>query len=426
LWQGITVTSGGSADRLNVLRQTDHWRCALERLGNFDEIAAPSAWASLEPEVSAAIRQSFRTALTGLIAELIRVRNHADGCASSELPALADRIGTFRQHYIRIERTLDYYGDAINSRTNATMQATMLGLDRIATLSMRRLLDPLGTRTPLLFTYVDRGLGASILKAGLRLWEPTILSPTAVVRIARHNLMRPTALIHETGHQVAHLLDWNDELAGALQEALAADSRELAAVWASWASEMAADTFAFVQAGYASVANLHDVLAGDTDYVLRFVPGDPHPISYLRVLLGIEMCSAGFGSHGPWQVLGDSWMARYPLAAAEPDVARLIAGSIPQLPRIARICLDTPMTAFRGRAVTDWLPPSQVSPPVLSRLERAAGPSLLRSLVWSRSDALRILALVGLRVVTEPDRMAAFQAAQDEWLRRLGERPAAA
>ena len=420
------MTSQDASDRLNLLRQTDHWQRAIRRLGNFDEVAAPAAWASLEPDVSAAIRQSFRTALSQLTIELGRVRHRAERGTPHELTELADRIGTFRQHYVRTERELDYYGDAINSRTNATMQSTLLGLDRLARLSMRRLLEPLGKTTPLLLTFVDSGLGASILKAGLRLWEPTIISPAAVVKIARHNLMRPTALIHETGHQVAHILGWNDELGEALREGLSRDSQELAAVWASWASEIAADTFAFAQAGYASVANLHDVLAGDSEYVLRFVPGDPHPISYLRVLVTAEMCSVSYGTRGPWQALTDSWIARYRLADAEPDVARLVTGSIPQLPRIARICLQTPLSVLGNRALTDWIDPSEVSPPVLSKLERAAGPSLLRSPVWSKSEALRILALIGLRVVTDPGRMEALYADQDQWLRRLGELPRAA
>jgi hypothetical protein len=278
----------------------------------------------------------------------------------------------------------------------------------------------------MLLTYVDSGLGAAILKAGLRLWEPSIISPVAVVKIARHNLMRPTALIHETGHQVAHITGWTEELADALREELSPDSRELAAVWASWASEIAADTYAFAQTGYASVANLHDVLAGDRDYVLCYLPGDPHPISYIRVLLKAEMCAVSFGERGPWQALADAWIARYPLSAATPDVARLITASIPLLRRIAAICLQRPLRALGNRAVAYWLDTHEVSPSVLAKLERAAGPSLLRSPAWSKGETLRILALIGLRVATEPARMESLYADQDQWLRRLGSLDAAA
>ena len=153
------MTSLDTGDRLNVLRQTDHWQRAIVRLGSFDDIAAPAAWASLEPEVATAIKESFRTALDGLTTELSRVRRRAERCAAHELSALSDRIGVFRQHYVRTERALAFYGDAINSRTNPVMQCTLLGLDRIARLSMRRLLDPLGKDTPMLLTYVDSRSG---------------------------------------------------------------------------------------------------------------------------------------------------------------------------------------------------------------------------------------------------------------------------
>ena len=40
-----------------------------------------------------------------------------------------------------------------------------------ATKSMAPLLQPMGKSVPPVLTYIDKGLGASILKAGLRLWD---------------------------------------------------------------------------------------------------------------------------------------------------------------------------------------------------------------------------------------------------------------
>ena len=120
----------------------------------------------------------------------------------------------------------------------------------------------------------------------------------AAIKITRHNLLRPTAAIHEAGHQVAHISGWNQELAAALARELAGASAELADAWSGWASEIAADAVAFVHTGFASVAALHDVLAGETPSVFRHTPGDPHPICYLRVLLGVEMCRYFYGA-GP-------------------------------------------------------------------------------------------------------------------------------
>ena len=125
---------------------------------------------------------------------------------------------------------------------------------------MQALLQPLGKPTPYVLTYVEKGVGASILKAGLRLWDGNI-SSVAAIKVTQHNLFRPTAILHETGHQIAHILNWNTELAAALNN-LNNHPEVVRAVLASWASEIAADAFAFVHSGYASVAALHDVVSG--------------------------------------------------------------------------------------------------------------------------------------------------------------------
>ena len=150
--------------------------------------------------------------------------------------------------------------------------------------------------------YWDKGLGASILKAGLRLWDGGTENPAAMIKIARHNLFLPTSLIHETGHQMAHILGWNEELSSALLKGLSGQHRLFDQMWAGWASEIAADAFAFVHTGYAAVAALHDVIAGDRTYVFRYIEGDPHPVTYLRVLLGADVLALaavrGTNSHG--------------------------------------------------------------------------------------------------------------------------------
>ena len=411
--------------RAALRRQLDHWRRALEALLRFDEIAAADAWASLAPDLVRSIRLRFDKAAGRLMAELTGLERRAASADGGETADIEEQLVALRQRYSLLETTIDFYGDAINSRSNPVMQRTLAGLDHLAVLSMQRLLAPLGHPAPPVLSYVDRGLGAAIMKAGLRLWDPTVLSPAATIKIARHNLMRPTALIHETGHQVAHILGWNEALADALEDALSGESPELARVWAGWASEIAADSYAFAHTGYAAVANLHDVLAGDADYVLRFVPGDPHPVSYVRVLLGVEMCNAAYGD-GPWRGLAQAWVERYPLADADAEVAALMRASLPMLPRLVRVCLDTPLPALGARALSHWIDPAEVAPPVLQRLALAGGSALARSPYWSAAEPLRILALSGLQMVTQPARATAIAETQQQWLQRLEPLPAAA
>ena len=147
---------------------------------------------------------------------------------------------------------------------------------------------------PRVLVYQDKGTGASILRAGVRLWVPGAVMPVAAIKIVRHNLYRPTSLFHETGHQVAHLTGWTPSVRDSIAKALSADSK-LQAMWTAWASEIAADVYAFLHTGYASIAALYDVV-GDAQTILRWPIGDPHPIGWLRTALGCEFSRRCFGA----------------------------------------------------------------------------------------------------------------------------------
>ena len=252
----------------------------------------------------------------------------------------------------------------------------------------------------------------------MRLWDGTSESPVAAIKIVRHNLHRPTALIHETGHQAAHITGWNEELAAALETGLKGASSDLASAWASWTTEIAADAFAFVHTGYACVAALHDVVAGEKSAVFRYTPGDPHPISYLRVLLGVEMCRQFYGA-GPWDELALVWTRDYPLEKAV-KTEPLLRSSLPVLPNIVDITLHRPMRAFGGRPLSALIDPLRVSPEALDGLERRLGVALYTSMHWIWTEALRLLALTGLKAATMPQQTEALQKQQGTWMLRLG------
>ena len=270
---------------------------------------------------------------------------------------------------------------------------------------MRDALAPLGRETPPALTYVDKGMGASILRAGVRLWDGG-MSPAAAIKITRHNLFRPTSLIHETGHQVAHLLGWNNELVPLVIQELRADPT-LGQVWASWVSEVTADAFAFAHTGYAAVVALHDVVANEGETVLRLLPGDPHPVAYIRVLLGVEMCTRSYGA-GPWDDLAAAWRLTHPLRRAQPEVAAILERSQTYLPKLADLLLTRPLRAFGGRPLAALIDPRRVAPHALDRLAVDAGPSLLTSPHWATTEAMRVVALTGLRIARDPQRTAEY------------------
>ena len=235
----------------------------------------------------------------------------------------------------------------------------------------------------------------------------------------RHNLLRPTALIHEAGHQVAHIVGWNRELAATIDDGLNDAPEGIAEAWSSWASEIAADAFAFVHTGYASVAALHDVLAGEGSLVFEHTPGDPHPISYLRVLLGVETCRYFYGA-GPWDALGASWTATYPIGAASSRTQALLRQSVPLLPRIVQLTLNTPQRAFRGRPLRALIQPERVSPVELRALEQRLGTSLYTSLHWVWAECLRLLALTGWQLAAGAVNPSDVLKLQESSMLRLG------
>jgi hypothetical protein len=409
-----------NAIRTQLARQIAHWSDATRRLENLENLASPEAWNSLERYLGLALRQSLTEVVRRLQhrATVLQVSLDASSSAS-ELAAVQRQLVAFRRQYVRAETTLTFYTDAINTRTNPSVAALLQACDSLAHRSMAQILDQLGQPTPVVLTYLDKGLGASILKAGLRLWEPQAESAAAAIKLTWHNLHRPTALIHESGHQISHIINWNQELASTLEMVLRGGSAGVASVWASWASEIVADACAFVYAGYGSIAALHDVVSSDTNSVLRYSPGDPHPISYLRVLLGVEMCRRFYGA-GPWDDLAAAWTQTYPTTRATPTVAHLIQASLPLLTEVVEATLLRPMRAFGGRPISALIDPLRVSPEALDALEQRLGPALFTSMHWVWTEALRLLALTGFRVATEPERAVEILNQQESWMLRLG------
>jgi len=406
--------------RMQIARQVAHWVMAAQRLGSLEDLASQSAWEGLERSVGVVLRQNLLTAVHQLQqqAKFLQVRWQSAETIR-DYRQVQHQLVQFRKRYLRTEVLLDFYTDAINTRTNPTIAALLRGCDALCHQSMVPLLQPMGKAVPPVLTYIDQGLGASILKAGLRLWDGQTESAVAAIKIVRHNLYRPTALIHESGHQISHILGWNQELASALNQTLSSASSEISEIWASWASEIAADAIAFVHTGYAAIASLHDVLAGGNSFVFNFVLGNPHPISYVRVLLGVEMCRQFFGT-GPWDNLAYSWKHSHSLDYADPTVRDILQGSLSLLPKISDLVLSTPMQAFRGKALMNIIDPQKVNPSTLIKLEYQIGPALYTSHHWVQTEALRLLALSGYKAAISPEQSLEILQQQREWMVRLG------
>lgn len=397
-------------------RQVAHWLASARVFRDAEEFAALEAWRSVETEIGVPLRREINAVVEDLVARgeataqlVAQIRGD-----SAKLVEAAAAVQRFRRRYVQVDTTLDFLGDAVNSRTSPILRRALSNLDRLAVASMAPALTRAGKPVPRVLVYQDKGLGASILRAGVRLWAPGAVMPVAAIKIVRHNLYRPTSLFHECGHQVAFLTGWTESTRQRLAETLHGDA-ELKAMWTAWTSEIVADVFAFLHTGYGSVAALYDVV-GDSATILRWPVGDPHPIGWLRTALGCEFARQCFGPAGPWNALQRAMTARFPISRAEPSLQPLLERSLAQLPRIARACLDAPVPALGGKAMTAVHDPRRVSPAALAELERAAGPALWTSPHWRQAEGIRIVALAGLREAERPDTASHWIAKAKAWL----------
>ncbi|MFG1622534.1 hypothetical protein [Kribbella sp. NPDC049227] len=410
-----------TAARRQLRSELAHWRGAIAQLADLDAVAAPQAWAELEDYLRFRLRERLLSSIRTLEAEGAALAVHLD---SSERPEQArTALLQLRRRYLAVEATVEWYGDAVQQRTTPRLGAVLRGLDTIAVDAMEAILRPLGIETPPALTYPDKGLGAAVLRAGIRLWDRGGLSPVAAIKITRHNLAHPTALVHETTHQVAHLCGWNAELRDVLRSVVAPRSVVLASLWSTWATEIAADVGAFALAGWSPVPALANVVDGTTSAVHRLRPGDPHPPSWIRVMFNVQLCRSWFGPSGPWSDLADAWQARHdPRASNDPD-AQIAAASIPLLASIADACTRRSFKSFGGRPLNAIADPNRVSPSALQELRRTSADSLLTSTFLARNESLRILALLTSDQPLDPAAATARTARLHDWLARLAPLP---
>jgi hypothetical protein len=338
---------------------------------------------------------------------------------AGDVPRLRRELVAIRKLYHRTETTVDFFADALATRATEPMGSWLRACDHLATRAMAEVLKPLGHEVPAALTFADKGAGAAIWKMGLRLWDGSSKNPVAAIKMTRHNMLRPTAALHEVGHQLAHVLGWTGQLRSSLAGALRGRSSGLADAWANWSSEIAGDAFAFAFTGYGAVSALHDVVDCDGPGAFMMIPGDPHPIAHLRVLLGVAMCRRAFGS-GRWDRLADAWNAAHPLSLAGGETRRLVEASVPQLPAIVDVTLYRPYSAFGNRSLVELVDPQRVSPKALDALERDMGIGGFHSRHWAWDEAIRILALTSYRSTKDATSLRAGVLQQDAVMRRLG------
>src|ERR1700752_561959 len=96
-----------------------HWRRACAALGDLEAAAAPGAWKELESYLGRSVRASLNAqgkGITAMADRLLFAPNAAQ--TAHDVQAACVDLLTLRRRYPRAEAVLDFYCDAINTRTN--------------------------------------------------------------------------------------------------------------------------------------------------------------------------------------------------------------------------------------------------------------------------------------------------------------------
>ena len=124
------MTDDVSALRDQVARQVAHWRAATVGLQDPENFASAAAWHALERYLDIAIRRHLAEAAD-------RLEREADALAAelraafgaSQLEDLRVRVIRFRRRYLQVETALDFYGDAVNTRTSPKLAGLLRACD---------------------------------------------------------------------------------------------------------------------------------------------------------------------------------------------------------------------------------------------------------------------------------------------------------
>jgi hypothetical protein len=174
-----------------------------------------------------------------------------------------------------------------------------------------------------------------------------------------------------------------------------------------------------VHTGFGSVAALHDVLSGMPHSVFAYHLHDPHPISYIRVMMNLEMCRQFYGT-GPWDDLEESFKNDYDINLVNFPSIPLIRLCLHALPDVVRVLLKTPFRAFMNRSLAQLIPPEKVSPRELEKLEYIAGPALFTSHAWVWKESIRLLALNSYKIGVGKGNLPGLYKQQEAWMMKLG------
>ena len=112
----------------DLQRQVAHWLASARTFRDAEEFASLEAWRSVERQTGIPLRQRINAIVEELVAfgetTSLLVR---DACSDpTEILRAAKAVQAFRRRYVQVDTTLDFLGDAVNSRTSPVLRGGAL------------------------------------------------------------------------------------------------------------------------------------------------------------------------------------------------------------------------------------------------------------------------------------------------------------
>jgi hypothetical protein len=311
-------------------------RALLQRLSRIKSFALQETMvpaAALSVEAQAAVERHMARTIHRLKQRVLKFIEWIGSSEGRHVPAheAQRRFTLLRLRFNAVLSHVDIFSEAISQRSESESGVWLSGLDVVCrdALVLPGFIEP-----PPVVCYLARGAGAAIRRARTRL-PGGGENPIAIVRVPRERMISSglaSSLIHEVGHQGAALLD----LVASLREALRKPAPSGIGVRAwerfgAWISEIVADFWSVAKLGITSTAGLLGVVSMPAAFVFRDVPGDPHPIPFIRVKLSAAIGNALYPDP-QWARITELWSSLYPVAGLEAERRGLFAeleGSAP-------------------------------------------------------------------------------------------------
>jgi hypothetical protein len=352
-----------------------------------------------------------------LLDRVERVTRTLPGADVAVAQKAADALGSIEMELTYAYSFFDTFMDVLSQRLSPALGEVLAGCDRIAAEALKR--DHVALRAvepPIV--YCDRGLGASVLREGIKFPDGT-LNPLPLVQIPYARLQEKynlTSAIHEVGHQALVLLKLSGPLSRALSETAKHVGAEpaVAELYGLWASELGPDFWAFCASGAAQTATIRDILSLAQAQVVTLSTHDPHPPPLIRVLISCAWCRELWG-RGPWDAWERSWRDLYPLRDSPKAAMALLEQALRHVPQVAKAFLTTKFAALERRRIVDLFDMAAIEPTAQRMLAKRTTPL---------NDALPLAAQLGVFRWQREEGVSEdkIDAQMTDWLVRLSRR----